>query len=653
MAALFIPLNPRMPNNDAFDSSWEFAMNQVVARHLVFGKEVLFTYGPYGSVMTRTYDPATDLRMILGSLLLCVAYSIALLYVVRSSKRYLAILLLLFLATFGNMELVLLSYAFLLVVCVLKHANANHDEEVDAASWRHILAVLVVLSALGLLPLVKGSLLLPFITSVGIPAAFFLSRGCFRHAMLWLSIPAAAALIFWVIAGESLANLPGFLRGTVLLTSGYTEAMASTETILPAIIANGVLITVLAASAAVLVLVSRATQLTTASKWALGLLCALFLLVAFKHNVIKSDNIPGAFSSLSLFILIIGFLCMDRYLVWLLCVVVVLTTLVSVRLDSVLINEVHDKFGVGVTWGGSRRADVLNFCLKNAAQSYSRMTYKTTWNTYHMAWDGLRLRLHDGNELGVRYEEAKANIRQGAPVPALMGSVDIYTYDLSALLASNNEWNPRPIMLSYNAMTPVLAGLNEQHLRGPNAPDWVLFDLMTMGGHLPSLDDGVSWPALLDNYTFISFDGRFALLRKDKVIHASGNYEDVLKGSFKAGETVRLPETDGLLFAEVDLKPTLLGSLQTAVFRPPQLHIVLALENGENRRYRVISNEMVTGFFVSPLVSNTSDFVTLIEGKGLTEEGKRVKSISIAPSYGGSVFWAGTYGLTLKRYIGQ
>ena len=137
------------------------------------------------------------------------------------------------------------------------------------------------------------------------------------------------------------------------------------------------------------------------------------------------------------------------------------------------------------------------------------------------------------------------------------------------------------------------------------------------------------------------------------MIHASGNYEDVLKGSFKAGETVRLPETDGLLFAEVDLKPTLLGSLQTAVFRPPQLHIVLALENGENRRYRVISNEMVTGFFVSPLVSNTSDFVTLIEGKGLTEEGKRVKSISIAPSYGGSVFWAGTYGLTLKRYIGQ
>ena len=102
-------------------------MNQGVARHLVFGKEVLFTYGPYGSVMTRTYDPATDLRMILGSLLLCVAYSIALLYVVRSSKRYLAILLLLFLATFGNMELVLLSYAFLLVVCVLKHANANHD----------------------------------------------------------------------------------------------------------------------------------------------------------------------------------------------------------------------------------------------------------------------------------------------------------------------------------------------------------------------------------------------------------------------------------------------------------------------------------------------------------------------------------------------
>jgi len=640
-----------MPSNDAFDSSWEFAMNQAVARHLSFGKEVIFTYGPYGSVMTRTYDPATDLRMMSCSLLLGVAYAIALLYLARGPKRYLALILLLFLATFGNMELLLLSYAFLLAVCVLKRANAFHHDKTAKPKWRQVLAVIVMLSALGLLPLVKGSLLLPFMASVAIPPAFFLHRGLFRHALVWLFVPAAATPVLWVIAGQPLANLAAFLRGTILLTSGYTEAMANPETILPAIIANGVVIVVLAISASVLFAVTRATRLTPASKWTLGLLCASFLLVVFKHDVIKSDNLPGAFSSLFVLTLMIGFLYMDRYLVWLLSVVMVLTAVAYVRFDSVLIKEVHDKFGMGVTWSGNSRPDVLAFCLENAAGAYSRTTYRKTWDTYRGAWEGLRSRVSRGNELGDRYEQAKASIRTGAPVPALTGSVDIYTYDLSALLASNNEWDPRPIMLSLNAFTPVLARLNEQHLRGPDAPDWVLFDLMTLSEHLPSLDDGMSWPALLDNYTFISYDGRFVVMRKKTPVHALSNYDEVLKGTFKTGGTVTLPETDGLLFAEVDLKPTLLGRLLTAAFRPPQLHIALGLKNGESRRYRVISNEMVTGFFVSPLVSNTSEFVPLIDGSNLSGEGAKVRTISIAPSYGGPVFWSDTYTLILKRYV--
>jgi hypothetical protein len=327
--------------------------------------------------------------------------------------------------------------------------------------------------------------------------------------------------------------------------------------------------------------------------------------------------------------------------------------LASVRLDGVLINQVHEKFSVGVTWGGNRRSDVLSFCLKNAAGAYSRTTFINTWNTYHGAWEGLRTRLRRDNELGARYEEAKATIRSGAPVPALPGSVDIYTYDLSALLASNNQWDPRPIMLSYNAMTPTLAKLNEQHLRDADFPDWVLFDLMTLGGHLPSLDDGMSWPALLDNYTFVSYDGRFVVMRKKTHLHAVSNYQEVLQGTFETGKAVDLPEMDSLMFAEIDLKPTLLGKLLTAVFRPPQLHIALELENGEKRRYRVISNEMVTGFLISPLVSNTNEFVPLVDGSDASKKDVKVRSFSIAPSYGGSVLWAGTYTLKLERYIGE
>jgi hypothetical protein len=121
--AVFIPLNPRMPSRGV-DASWQFGMNQAVARHLSFGKDVMFTYGPYASIGTRTYDPTTDQRTIWGSLLLAVSYLTAVLFLASGQKRYLILILLLFFATFGNPELLLLSYSFLLILCVLKKADS-------------------------------------------------------------------------------------------------------------------------------------------------------------------------------------------------------------------------------------------------------------------------------------------------------------------------------------------------------------------------------------------------------------------------------------------------------------------------------------------------------------------------------------------------
>jgi hypothetical protein len=107
------------------------------------------------------------------------------------------------------------------------------------------------------------------------------------------------------------------------------------------------------------------------------------------------------------------------------------------------------------------------------------------------------------------------------------------------------------------------------------------------------------------------------------------------------------------VFAEVDLKPTLAGRLLIALFTPPQLHIVLGLENGKTRTFRVVSEMMRTGVLLSPLVSNTGEFASLMARSKHPQDEDRVRTISIAPSYGGSVYWSGTYELTLKRYVGE
>jgi hypothetical protein len=648
---IFVPLNPRMPGK-GLDASWEFAMNEAVARQLNFGKQVMFTYGPYAAIGTRTYSPATDRRMMWGSLFVAASYLAGLFYLARGKKRLLIFTLLVFFAMFGNPELLLLSYSFLLAACALKYLNPDDGRKPTALNWRQMVAAAVMWSTLGLLPLVKGSLLLPFAASAAIPAALFVFHRRFKEAIVLFLLPIVSAAGLWVYAGQPLENLPSFLHGTFELTSGYTEAMSSSWLILPGIIGDGLVLIFLVLSALMFWSVRCSNRFKVISKWTLLAVCAVFLLVIFKHAFVKADAVSGAFPAFAAIALIVGFLQMDRWLIWSMTLAIFLTAATSVMQDTVLLQEVHEKFGSGVTWGGQKRTDIFAYCAERAGGAYLRTTLVNPWKAIDGAWGGLRLRMGHGNLLEERFARALDDIRSSDPLPALKGSVDAYEYDQSALLASNNEWNPRPVFQSYSVYTPDLARMNEQHLRGKDAPDWVLFDLQSVGGRYPALDDGLSWPALLDNYSFASNYGQFALLRRNPTIHAYSEYGSTFRQTCKTGSTITLPAIDGPLFAEVDLKPTLAGRVLIALFNPPVLHIVVGLRNEKTVRYRTVSNMMKTDFLLSPMVSNTKDVASLMSGgKELPDEDK-VETISISPSYGGSLLWSDTYSLTLKKYAG-
>jgi hypothetical protein len=140
--AIFVPLNPDMPDKGIdqpwitamrgargnveqvtplakLDQSWEIVMNEAVARRLRLGKDIIFTFGPYASIYTRFFHPATDRLMVFGGLLIGLSYVAALLYLACDRGPYLLLMLMLFLATFPSRDALLLSYPFLLVVCGL------------------------------------------------------------------------------------------------------------------------------------------------------------------------------------------------------------------------------------------------------------------------------------------------------------------------------------------------------------------------------------------------------------------------------------------------------------------------------------------------------------------------------------------------------
>src|SRR5262245_31502728 len=83
--ASFVPLTPVMPDL-GLDPSWRFGINQAVAQGLVFGRDIVFTYGPYGSIYTKAYHPATDWMMMSGTLLLGACYAFLVVLLARRSN---------------------------------------------------------------------------------------------------------------------------------------------------------------------------------------------------------------------------------------------------------------------------------------------------------------------------------------------------------------------------------------------------------------------------------------------------------------------------------------------------------------------------------------------------------------------------------------
>ena len=63
---LLMPFAPGMPTA-GLDGSWPYALNEAIARGNVFGRDVIFTFGPLASVYTRQYSPATDTMMMVAS----------------------------------------------------------------------------------------------------------------------------------------------------------------------------------------------------------------------------------------------------------------------------------------------------------------------------------------------------------------------------------------------------------------------------------------------------------------------------------------------------------------------------------------------------------------------------------------------------------
>lgn len=126
----------------------------------------------------------------------------------------------------------------------------------------------------------------------------------------------------------------------------------------------------------------------------------------------------------------------------------------------------------------------------------------------------------------------------------------------------------------------------------------------------------------------------FLLLKKDhQKNRLTPPNEYLLDSKFKLKKNVKISNINGkILFAEIDIEPTIFGKLFSLMFKPSQLRIVVTLSDSSIRSYRISSVRTESGFVISPLIEDAIEFSMLYDKDKYSKllNDKKVESFTIS-----------------------
>jgi hypothetical protein len=587
---IFVPLAPKMPDS-GIDPSWAMALNQAVAQHLSFGKDIIFTLGPYASIYTKMYHPATDGMMLWGSLYLACSYWFALMVLMnRVAWHWLLAFIGLVVGMIYVKDSLFFSYPLLLAIISYQYVLEKKSQFVF---WFALFA------PLGLLMLIKSSFIMICFLSLMLCVLFFILNHQIKRALICLFAPLSSMGFFWLLSGQNFGDLPDYLVHSVYFVFSFTEAMAKDGNYWE-------IIFYLISAFFILLLISKHKPSSPYGTVFLVLQWILFLFLSFKTGFTRHNHAIIAGTSLLIAAFLLPFILAVKY-----------------RLAVMVL---------AVTSGIYIISHYRALSLKDNLIS-----------TYSSSWYGFTSRIQDKHWLTNNFNLIMEFHRAKAGIPLMPGKTDIYSYEQTLLLASGNIWSPRPVFQSYSTFTKLFTEKNKQYLEGEKAPDSILFRIEPIDERLPALEDGASWPLLLKKYHITHQDQRFLYLQKKN--NAAVTLTALTNESHYLGQKVSTPEVSQPLFITLELKPSLFGYLSMLFFKISSLTIICELEDGSQRQYRLSAGMAKANFLLSPLVENTAEFALLHADKEHLQR-KRVKSFTIQSALASQ--WQTEYQINFK-----
>lgn len=596
------------------DASWGYGLNIAHAKHLVFGKDIIFTFGPLGYLSCPDPDLAEPALVFAFSWSTYLIFLYALFRCLRAIGSWVSaivtagVLCVAVLLTYSPVDRVQMCFLALAIAIV---ANVGRPRMLEFVLAGFIAGELMLIKLNGgitawavFYSLLAWQVWTARRKGLGVPTRIYFQA----------LIPPLVVLIgITLLQGNPTSVFP-YLRGSWDILSGYSEAMGQPG---PAWQFG---LSLLGIAALAIVTTWLAEHPRSFLKGMGPALITVFF--AFKHAMVRQDSGHAdtfhiQLAAASLFLLVCAQSLRDRRM---------LASFAGFNVCLALFIMVEPSPAL-LDWAG-RRAALMT--LKDSAMAFAQ---------YGLTWD--RIRNENLRQLEtLQLDESIRRAIGGGPVDSVPFRIDL-------IKANGWELQPRPVFQSYCAFTPWLDRINADHLGSRRSAEHILLQWDSIDGRHPFLDDARSWRSLLNHYDVEITQPNLFLLRR----RAGPRYSDpVPMGSVLSGfnENIPVPTVSPreFLIMRASIDKTIWGSVRGALWRVHPIYLEATYASGRTARARVTRANLIGGAFVSQL---PQDLKGVLPYFGQLEPGLPDQLASIQWSTSGPAQFSGKIRISWSR----
>ncbi|MBI3887210.1 MAG: DUF2029 domain-containing protein [Opitutae bacterium] len=582
---------PLMPSAE-LDPSWRMALGYFFNHGMQFGRDVIFTYGPLGFLMGKTFSGLQFWSLLVGQGVLAVIAATVILWQGRRLDGSSRIIYFAFFLLFGTTYEDALH---MLVIGILGFELLRNGH----APWKHRTAVIAVV--LAFYGQIKFTDFLLGLIAVTIAAAYGIWRRRRRESALLVLWFLGAYLAIWVLCGQNLDNLPAYFSGSWQISDGYVWAMGFPSPEAPLWKAL-VILAALAGYGALHLFLNPDKPRAAAN----ALFFGAFVFLNWKHGFVRADGH------------MIGFFY---------CALLPIIAYPTLLEDPPRLRVAHRWAFLGALllslWG-------LENALPGVVRESLGLFQAKAWGNLESVFRWQSFRQNYRDHLTVARQAADL-----AQTRELVGdaTVDILGFEQGVALFNKFNYRPRPVIQSYSAYTPKLARLNGDFYASDRAPEFVLMKTQTIDGRLPTMDDSEVLLILAHRYDYLQTDRGFQLWkRSDRPFDRTTITPKPLRqATVELGTQLLFEDLSAQpLWLRVDLQPSFLGRLRSFFYKPPQVTLTIQDVAGNPRSYLMPLPQGRTGFILSPIVEDTVDYMHFASNR--PEKAVRGITLSVAPA---------------------